>query len=1078
MHNISKTISEFIENQFPAVYREDGPILVDFIQAYYEFMEQDENAATTVIRSTFQNRDIDATLEKFVLHFKNKYLSNMPFNMEADKRFVIKHIMDFYRAKGTPRAAELLIRLLYNQEASVYYPGSNVLRVSDSTWFTPQYLEVSKSTRTIDFLDTQITGSDSGATAFVEGVVTKRIQGRFIDVVYLSQLKGNFITGELITNDTSVINSPKVIGSLSDVDIINGGRNNVVGDLFDVIDDTGRQGIARVTAVEDFTGRVDFEIVDGGSGYTINDLEDGDTTNDYTNIYVADAMLFMDNSNTTNPYVNYETIEQERELVDIGSAADVITSYDSYESSDFITGAITYVTSNTADGVSNTFPRQVDTANNIFVNDNGTIVPQANIVTITASDIELNYTPTGGNIVKVVDYDEVANGALVFLAPDGSSNAVLTCVMNSGTFLDQKSIDFANDAPLLVNELIYEEQTVDVTYSANSGSFANGEVVESITYAGSPPVAVAVAIGTVTADSGGILSLDTSFGNFTSGQGLTGRTSGTTAQSDGYSITSAGAIGQLTDNTDANTWVVEVVSGEFDVGNLIRSDQTNLVELISDITNSGATDVWYNGVVSANGLINTVTDDTVSGILVGQNSTCIGVYGNNSAFSFVSNSSISVTTKREEIREWDLVTYPDKTDVITSIGTGIDADFQIGSLEDEEIIQLNTDLIGGRNIANVLYTDIAIDGSNSGVGFLQSANVISSGNGYSNGTSLSFTGGGYAGGDPLQQTEAVVLTNGIGEITDIQVDIPGSGFYTTPSFSLPATGGSVANVELNMLFGYGFPKAPYANLDTLIDDALTFDQFVIGTISTLTRINPGSNYNTDPFVSVYNGYIAAFDRKNFVIDITITNPLLLFTVGELVKQDGVNIGIVIESTSSYIKMRRITFNTSLNMVDPIIGVSSTAQASVDNFYVDEDSSPMGDNAIITGTVITADGTATGAEIVDSGYGYLDEQEVILQNDDNPYIITATSQVETQGIGSGYWTTENSHIGVKKIHDNKYYQEYSYDIQTGISLDKYRDVVKKILHVAGTELFGTVIRNTYEAVDVEMAVTTEDSLTVE
>ena len=66
----------------------------------------------------------------------------------------------------------------------------------------------------------------------------------------------------------------------------------------------------------------------------------------------------------------------------------------------------------------------------------------------------------------------------------------------------------------------------------------------------------------------------------------------------------------------------------------------------------------------------------------------------------------------------------------------------------------------------------------------------------------------------------------------------------------------------------------------------------------------------------------------------------------------------------------------------------------------------------------------------------------------------------QGIGSGYWTTTRSHISdTSRLHDNKYYQEYSYEIQSDISLNKYRDIAGKVLHVAGTKLFGAVIKNT-------------------
>ena len=46
MSGIIKTVSQLIENQFPAVYREEGPQLVAFVKAYFEFLENDEESST------------------------------------------------------------------------------------------------------------------------------------------------------------------------------------------------------------------------------------------------------------------------------------------------------------------------------------------------------------------------------------------------------------------------------------------------------------------------------------------------------------------------------------------------------------------------------------------------------------------------------------------------------------------------------------------------------------------------------------------------------------------------------------------------------------------------------------------------------------------------------------------------------------------------------------------------------------------------------------------------------------------------------------------------------------------------
>jgi hypothetical protein len=63
---------------------------------------------------------------------------------------------------------------------------------------------------------------------------------------------------------------------------------------------------------------------------------------------------------------------------------------------------------------------------------------------------------------------------------------------------------------------------------------------------------------------------------------------------------------------------------------------------------------------------------------------------------------------------------------------------------------------------------------------------------------------------------------------------------------------------------------------------MTFANANIGTINSLTWINPGTDYNIDPYVLAYQPYISAFDRKDYKA--TISNTTGSFSVGELVTQ--------------------------------------------------------------------------------------------------------------------------------------------------------------------------------------------------
>ena len=74
-----------------------------------------------------------------------------------------------------------------------------------------------------------------------------------------------------------------------------------------------------------------------------------------------------------------------------------------------------------------------------------------------------------------------------------------------------------------------------------------------------------------------------------------------------------------------------------------------------------------------------------------------------------------------------------------------------------------------------------------------------------------------------------------------------------------------ATVTGNFDFGYGFPKDQDGDFTTILDKVLTRISGNVGTITSLSDINPGNNYNFDPFVSVYSPGIARYNRRDLVL---------------------------------------------------------------------------------------------------------------------------------------------------------------------------------------------------------------------
>lgn len=269
MKDIEPYISTFVEQQFPAFYRDEGPMFVSFVKAYYEWMEQ-ENNVLYHSRRIPSYKDIDETTEDFILHFKEKYLPDIQFETESNKRLFIKNALDFYRSKGTKRSVDLFFKLIYGIPATVYYPGDDLFKLSDGEWVQPLYLEVTPSTKNLQFVGKEIVGSISGATAFVDDLVVKKAKGKYIHVMYISSLSGDFQTGELIAYDSDYDNNPTIVGSLSSFDITSGGADFDIGETVNFISNNGSFGKALVTGVDSTSGLVTFELSDGGFGYNSN----------------------------------------------------------------------------------------------------------------------------------------------------------------------------------------------------------------------------------------------------------------------------------------------------------------------------------------------------------------------------------------------------------------------------------------------------------------------------------------------------------------------------------------------------------------------------------------------------------------------------------------------------------------------------------------------------------------------------------------------------------------------------------------------------------------------------------------
>ena len=277
--SIQKKISTFVSSQFPSFYREEGDTFIQFMKAYYEWMES--NASDAVIRKSrnlLDYRDLDNTLDEYISHFQNKYLYGMPLNFTGDKRFLIRHILDVYRSKGTIEGYKLLFKLIYGEDVEIYVPKNDVLKPSDGTWIEQKYIEITDSPKSFAMEAGVIVGVVSGATAVAENFVRRNVNGRYSQAFYVTNIIGTFLLNEALVPQTLVVNGvirkpadidlyPTIVGSLSDLEIQNGGDGFYVGDVLEIsaAQGTGARFLAKNVGPKP---GLNFILNDGGDGFT------------------------------------------------------------------------------------------------------------------------------------------------------------------------------------------------------------------------------------------------------------------------------------------------------------------------------------------------------------------------------------------------------------------------------------------------------------------------------------------------------------------------------------------------------------------------------------------------------------------------------------------------------------------------------------------------------------------------------------------------------------------------------------------------------------------------------------------
>jgi len=268
-------VSSIVASQLPEFIRDDYQTFVDFLKAYYEFLESTQQDPISL-------RDLDTTLDTFITYFKSELATSLPYST-VDERFLLSKIKDLYLAKGSEASFRLLFRILFNKTIELDYPATQMLRASDGKWNQDVSVFVNILVgkpedivgKLVDVVtQTKIIRVLIDRRQYVEVEVDRaiRISNNLYELILDRRFFGTISVGDTLRYIDPATNqlvfNAQILPTTSNLIVEKPGSGFKVGDLYNINNYNGYGTIMKVSAVDANGGIALGQFIKYGTGYT------------------------------------------------------------------------------------------------------------------------------------------------------------------------------------------------------------------------------------------------------------------------------------------------------------------------------------------------------------------------------------------------------------------------------------------------------------------------------------------------------------------------------------------------------------------------------------------------------------------------------------------------------------------------------------------------------------------------------------------------------------------------------------------------------------------------------------------
>jgi hypothetical protein len=221
---------------------------------------------TTLTGKIGQVKDIDVTLDQFIVNFKNDFALNIPAFPFITEREFLRNAKEFYASRGSEASYKFLLKILFGKESEIFYPETTTLRVSDGRWIQEISVQVELISGDVNSIVGKTVNVVLNETIlFLSVLKTKRITDTLYEVFIERPQFGEPKPGAIISFGEF---SGTIMPVISKITLVTPGSGFRVGQFYDLSTPTGKNAKIRLIAIDADKGAKTFQIVKFGQGFS------------------------------------------------------------------------------------------------------------------------------------------------------------------------------------------------------------------------------------------------------------------------------------------------------------------------------------------------------------------------------------------------------------------------------------------------------------------------------------------------------------------------------------------------------------------------------------------------------------------------------------------------------------------------------------------------------------------------------------------------------------------------------------------------------------------------------------------